>query len=421
MAKTLIGNIKGPKGDTGAKGDKGAKGDTGAKGDKGDKGDKGATGTRGSRWSQGTAITGTSTTATVFSGTGITDALVNDNYLNTSTGNTYRCTVAGNASTAKWVYTGSIKGAKGDTGAKGDKGDTGSFPTVDSAMSSTSTNPVQNKVVNTELGKKLALTGDAKDNVVTFSQASSRANIASGEKFSVILGKISKFFADLKTVAFSGSYSDLSNKPTIPAAVAVKGNAESSYRTGNVNLTPANIGAVSTTGDTANNTVAFTSADSTTATAWTDVAALATGEKHSSIFNKVSTMFKNIRFLYKMLGTTDISAIGDGTVTNALSTLNSNLETEISNCQSAIDNLGGFPTFVPVDEIFFDFLNSCSNNTSVAFSNWTDNTNFPELYGSGIFFACADPSIRIVIYITGNKMHFGKYLVLSKTISWHSL
>lgn len=30
---------------------------------------------------------------------------------------------------------------------------------------------------------------------------------------------------------------------TIPAAVAVKGNAETSYRTGNVNLTPANIGA----------------------------------------------------------------------------------------------------------------------------------------------------------------------------------
>ena len=127
-------------------------------------------------------------------------------------------------------------------------------------------------------------------------------------------------------MATSGSYSDLSNKPTIPAAVAVKGNAESSYRTGNVNLTPANIGAVSTTGDTANNTVAFTSADSTTATAWTDVAALATGEKHSSIFNKVSTMFKNIRFLYKMLGTTDISSIGNGTVTGALSTLNSNLK-----------------------------------------------------------------------------------------------
>lgn len=93
-------------------GSKGSKGDTG---EKGEKGNTGSTGQRGSRWSQGTAITGTSTTATIFSGTGITDALVNDNYLNTSTGNTYRCTVAGNASTARWVYTGNIKGAKGDT------------------------------------------------------------------------------------------------------------------------------------------------------------------------------------------------------------------------------------------------------------------------------------------------------------------
>lgn len=87
------------------------------------RGNTGAAGTRGSRWSTGTAITGTSTTATTFSGTGITDALVNDMYLNTSTGYTYRCTVAGAANVAKWVYAGSIKGS---TGAKGDKGSTGS-------------------------------------------------------------------------------------------------------------------------------------------------------------------------------------------------------------------------------------------------------------------------------------------------------
>lgn len=52
----------------------------------------------------------------------------------------------------------------------------------------------------------------------------------------------------LATVASSGKYSDLSGTPTIPASVAVKGNAESSYRTGNVNLTPANIGALSSSG-----------------------------------------------------------------------------------------------------------------------------------------------------------------------------
>ena len=56
------------------------------------------------------------------------------------------------------------------------------------------------------------------DQTPTFSQASSRANIASGEKLSVIFGKIMKYFADLKTVAFTGSYNDLSNKPTIPSA-----------------------------------------------------------------------------------------------------------------------------------------------------------------------------------------------------------
>lgn len=50
----------------------------------------------------------------------------------------------------------------------------------------------------------------------TFTQASSRANIASGETLTTIFGKIMKWFTDLKTVAFSGSYSDLSNKPTIP-------------------------------------------------------------------------------------------------------------------------------------------------------------------------------------------------------------
>lgn len=37
-------------------------------------------------------------------------------YLNTTTGYTYRCTVGGNATTAKWIYVGSIKGAAGDKG-----------------------------------------------------------------------------------------------------------------------------------------------------------------------------------------------------------------------------------------------------------------------------------------------------------------
>ena len=73
----------------------------------------------GAIWYTGTAITGTSTTPTAFSNSGITAAKVGDMYLNTSTYNTYRCTVGGAASAAKWVYVSNIKGGKGDQGNPG--------------------------------------------------------------------------------------------------------------------------------------------------------------------------------------------------------------------------------------------------------------------------------------------------------------
>ena len=76
----------------------------------------GENGKDGGRWYSGTSITGTSTTATVFSGSGISSAVIGDMYLNTSTYNTYRCTLGGDASTAKWVYVNNIKGVHGDTG-----------------------------------------------------------------------------------------------------------------------------------------------------------------------------------------------------------------------------------------------------------------------------------------------------------------
>lgn len=84
---------------------------------------------------------------------------------------------------------------------------------LDSSLSATSTNAVQNKVITTELNKK------ATDNQ-TFATSTKRINISSGESFASILGKISKWFSDLKAVAFSGSYTDLSDKPIIPSKVS---------------------------------------------------------------------------------------------------------------------------------------------------------------------------------------------------------
>lgn len=110
----------------------------------------------------------------------------------------------------------------------------------------------------------------------------------------------------------------------------VKGDKETAYRQGNVNITPKNIGALAEDGDTNNNSVTFTTADSISSAEWTDVEQMKSGEKHSSLFNKISTMFKNMRYLYKMLGSTDISAIGDGTTTGAIAAQNETFAKQIS-------------------------------------------------------------------------------------------
>lgn len=47
--------------------------------------------------------------------------------------------------------------------------------------------------------------GNANNTTSTFSQASSRANIASGEKLSVLFGKIAKWFSDLGSLAFKST------------------------------------------------------------------------------------------------------------------------------------------------------------------------------------------------------------------------
>ena len=102
-------------------------------------GSTGATGTTGSQWYAGTGITGTSTTATAFADSGVANARINDMYLNTSTGNTYKCTVAGNATNAKWIYAGNIKGVQGDKGNTGATGNGISKADITYASSSSNT------------------------------------------------------------------------------------------------------------------------------------------------------------------------------------------------------------------------------------------------------------------------------------------
>ena len=113
----------------------------------------------------------------------------------------------------KYTWNNKSSLALGETSSTAYRGDRGKTAYDHSQV--TSGNP--HSVTKTDVGLGNVPNVATNDQTPTFSVASTRANIASGEKLSVIFGKIMKFFTDLKTVAFSGSYSDLSDKPTIPA------------------------------------------------------------------------------------------------------------------------------------------------------------------------------------------------------------
>lgn len=71
------------------------------------------------------------------------------------------------------------------------------------------------------------------------------------------------------------------------------------------------------TGDGSNLTAAFEEA--------TTLDELTTGEKLSSILGKIKLAVKNLKSLIGLIGTTDISTIGDGTITGGLSDVNGKL------------------------------------------------------------------------------------------------
>ena len=76
-------------------------------------GQTGQTGADGATWASGTAITGTASTGnTGYAGK------VGDQYLNTNTWNVYTCATAGTSTTAQWNKTGNIKGGTGSAGSK---------------------------------------------------------------------------------------------------------------------------------------------------------------------------------------------------------------------------------------------------------------------------------------------------------------
>lgn len=79
------------------------------------------------------------------------------------------------------------------------------------------------------------------------------------------------------------------------------------------------------TGDAGDTTVTFTSGDTENPEDWTEITPVESGEKQSSLWQKISLFAKNLRYLWKLCGTSDISGVADGTLTGAVSKLNTDI------------------------------------------------------------------------------------------------
>ena len=177
------------------------------KGDKGEPGEKGATGATGSQGEQGIQGPQGNPGADAPTITGITIRQSDYHLIVTmSDGTSYDagyCRGASGAGTGDMlasVYDPQNKHqdifAYVDNAIKDVKVTTDATPTQGSA------NPVQSGGVYSALANKLDKTGDGSNVTAAFTAASTRINIATGEKLSVLLGKIAKWLGDLKALAF---------------------------------------------------------------------------------------------------------------------------------------------------------------------------------------------------------------------------
>lgn len=124
----------------------------------------------GNKWYRGTAISGKDPNPTVFSGSGIAKANPNDFYLNATEGAVYHCVTGGNASTATWSYDFTMTGGGGGGGTSD-----------------------YNELTNKPQINSVSLSGNKSASDLGLMPATTLAQVAT-----------------------SGSYSDLSNTPTIP-------------------------------------------------------------------------------------------------------------------------------------------------------------------------------------------------------------
>lgn len=222
-------SIKGPKGDTGATGADGAAGPQGPKGDPGETGPQGPAGADGAAGKDGVTFT---------------PSMSDDGDLS--------WTNDGGKANPQTV---NLKGPKGDTGTRGPagadgaKGDTGpegprGLQGKTGPAGADGKTPVKgtdyftpadvNEIAaeaakKVDISGKLDKTGDGSNVTAAFTAAETRTNIATGEKLSILLGKIAKWLGDLKALAFKDKVAKTDLADDVQASLGKADSALQSY------------------------------------------------------------------------------------------------------------------------------------------------------------------------------------------------
>lgn len=131
--------------------------------------------------------------------------------------------------------------------------------------------------------------------------------------------------------------------------------------------------------DLTDNTVAFTSGDAASPTAWTAVDVLTSGLPLKTLFNRISTMVKNVRYIWNLLGSSSFSNVAStlsGAIGNtALTTTAQTLSGAIAEHESDISTLNSNE-----NKHFKFYTSTGTNRNAVLYSLMTSIINY---YDSG--------------------------------------
>ena len=169
----------------------------------------------------------------------------------------------------------------------------------------------------------------------------------------------------------------------------------------------------------------YTSNDNVTPPAWDEVDTIASSDTNSSIFSKLTTMVKNVRWLYVKLGNDDFSGTGQSTITGALSTLQSELDgksplshTHTTGTLPVSSNQVNSESYVPTSALLYSMVqraNTVSDNVTAVNDYFVDHNTKYESKDLGVWDSVDDVDAFMNKYNHANNyagLSLGNYVTI---------